>query len=320
MAGFAHRTQYAAVRGLVRALRAVPLPWARRLGSWLGVLVYSSLGIRRRVVVRQIAAAFPHLDRAGVRRVARGAYAHFGGMLVETALLPSLGRDGILDLVESEEGLDRVEAAFAAGRGVVLITGHLGNWELAGAYLGARGMPLEVIVRRMRNPYFDAYLNDTRTRAGMHVVYDADAVRHLPRAFRQGRGVAFVADQGVRGLASTFVPFFGRPAKTPRGPAVFALRFGLPAFFVAVVRQPSGRYRCVATPVAVPDTGDRDADVDATVAGFTRILEDWVRRHPDQYFWHHRRWRRQPADTPAGLRDPVLAGPPPASPASPRPS
>ena len=140
----------------------------------------------------------------------------------------------------------------------------------------------------------------------MIVVHDHDAVKRTPRAFKAGHAVAFVADQGVLGLASTYVPFFGRPAKTPRGPAVFALRFRLPTFFVAAVREASGKYRCVVTPVEIPDTGDREADVDTVVARYTAILESWVRKYPGQYFWHHRRWKRQPADTPDELRDPVL--------------
>src|SRR5687768_14361237 len=156
----------------------------------------------------------------------------------------------------------------------------------------------------MANPKFDRYLNRTRASLGVRVVYDDQAVRQTPRALRDGRLVAFLSDQGVLGLASTFVPFFGRPAKTPRGPAVFALRLKAPVVFGIAIRQPSGKYRMSFEPVTVQDTGDRDRDVDAVVAEYTKTLERWVRRAPEQYFWHHRRWRRQPPDTPEELRDP----------------
>jgi Kdo2-lipid IVA lauroyltransferase/acyltransferase len=129
-------------------------------------------------------------------------------------------------------------------------------------------------------------------------------VRRTPRSLRAGRAVAFVADQGVMGLASTFVPFFGRPAKTPRGAAVFALRFDVPVVFVVALRNPNGRYRIVVERIEAPQTGDRDRDVDAIVARFTQHLEKWVRAVPAQYFWQHRRWKRQPPDTPRELRDP----------------
>jgi KDO2-lipid IV(A) lauroyltransferase len=130
-------------------------------------------------------------------------------------------------------------------------------------------------------------------------------VRHTPRALRANRAVGFVADQGVLGLASTFVPFFGRPAKTPRGAAVFAIKFDAPVVFVAAIRQPSGKYEAIFERIEVERTGDRDRDVDAIVAAYTAVLERWVRTAPEQYFWHHRRWRRQPPDTPDALRDPT---------------
>ena len=301
-----HWIQYGIGRTMLALLGAIPFETARRVGRGLGRLAHTPFGVRRKVVERQLAGAFPEMDGVQVDRLSRDAFSHFGEVIIETALLPRLGRQGILDLFEGSEGFEGILDAKAAGKGIILITGHFGNWELAGAYVAARGVPIEVIVRRMNHPLFDSYVTRTRERAGMIVVYDHDAVRRTPRAFRDGHAVAFVADQGVLGLASTFVPFFGRPAKTPRGPAVFAMRYGLPTFFVAAVQEPSGKYRCVVTPVDIPDTGDREADVDTVVARYTAILESWVRRYPGQYFWHHRRWKRQPPDTPDELRDPVL--------------
>lgn len=301
-----HRAEYYALRSVVASLRAMPWETACAFGAQLGLLGYRPLGIRRHVVERQIAAAFPERSAQDVARIARGAYAHIGRSTIETALLPSIGQSGVLGVVESVHGFDLVESAIARGNGAILITGHLGNWELAGAYVAARGVPMDVIVRTQANPLFDAYLNETRASLGMTVVRDHEAVRRTPRSLREGRAVAFVADQGVMGLASTFVPFFGRPAKTPRGAAVFAMRYRVPTLFVAALRQPSGRYRVNIEKVPVVDTGDRDADVDGIVASYTAVLERWVRTAPEQYFWHHRRWRRQPPDTPPELRDPTL--------------
>ncbi|MEX2325426.1 MAG: lysophospholipid acyltransferase family protein, partial [Gemmatimonadaceae bacterium] len=297
--------EYGALRGLVRALGAVPWDRAGRIGAGVGAMGYRPLGVRRRVVERQIAAAFPELRPHQVTELARRSYKHLGRSAIETALLPGLGQAGVLRLVSEVENWDIVERAHAAGRGIVIVAGHLGNWELAAAYVAARGVPLDVIVRKMGNPFFDRYLNQTREQLGVNVVYDAQAVRHTPRALREGRAVGFVADQGVRGLASTFVPFFGRPAKTPRGAAVFALRFGAPVVFVAALRKPDGSYFVGFEEVAVVDTGERERDVDAVVLRFTQVLENWVRRAPEQYFWQHRRWRRQPPDTPPELRDPA---------------
>ncbi len=305
MKSLQHRAEYGALRGLVRALAAVPWDQAGRIGARIGAVGFRPLGVRRRVVERQIAAAFPELSKDEVAEMARRSYEHLGRSAIETALLPGLGQAGVLRLVSEVENWDVVERAQAVGRGIIIVAGHLGNWELAGAYLAARGVPLDVIVRKMGNPFFEKYLNQTREQIGMNVVHDAQAVRHTPRALRDGRAVAFVADQGVRGLASTFVPFFGRPAKTPRGAGVFALRFGAPVVFIAALRKSDGSYLVGFEEIPVVDTGDREKDVDGIVLRFTQVLEKWVRRAPEQYFWQHRRWRRQPPDTPPELRDPA---------------
>ncbi|MDP9279571.1 MAG: lysophospholipid acyltransferase family protein [Gemmatimonadota bacterium] len=300
----AHRAEYYAMRATIGGLRALSWDAACAFGERLGALGYRPLGIRKRVVESQIAAAFPDLRHEAVLRLARESYRHLGRTFIETALLDSLGKDGLQRLVETVEGWEEIEEVMSKGKGAVLVTGHIGNWELAGAYVAARGIPLDAIVRGMANPLFDAYINHTREVSGMTVVHDSEAVRRTPRSLRAGRAVAFVADQGVMGLASTFVPFFGRPAKTPRGAAVFALRFDTPVVFVVALRQPNGRYRIVVERIEAPQTGDRDRDVDAIVARFTQHLEKWVRAVPAQYFWQHRRWRRQPPDTPRELRDP----------------
>ncbi|MFL5502142.1 MAG: lysophospholipid acyltransferase family protein, partial [Gemmatimonadaceae bacterium] len=213
-------------------------------------------------------------------------------------------KDGVQRLVEDVVGWEEVEAVMAKGRGAVMVTGHIGNWELAGSYVAARGVPLDAIVRGMANPLFDDYVNRAREIGGMTVVHDSEAVKRTPRSLRAGRAVAFVADQGVLGLASTYVPFFGRPAKTPRGAAVFALRFEVPVIFVVALRQPNGRFRIVVERIEANRTASMDRDVDAIVTTFTEHLEKWVRLVPAQYFWQHRRWRRQPPDTPPELRDP----------------
>ena len=290
----AHRAEYAALRGTIGALSRMPWAQASAVGARLGLLGYRPFGIRRGVVERQIADSFPELGEREVRALARGAYESLGRTTVEAAILPTLGREGVLGLVDRVEGWAQVEEAMALGRGLILVAGHLGNWELGGAYIAARGVPIDAIARGQGNPLFDEYITATRTRLGMTVVHDAEAVRRTPRSIRSGRAVAFLMDQGVRGLASTFVPFFGRPAKTPRGPAVFALRLRVPVVFVAPLREPNARFRMVFERVPVHETGDRERDVDTIVATYTQVLEKWVRERPEQYFWHHRRWKHQP--------------------------
>jgi len=299
-----HRLEYLGTRIAVGALKLIGWRSASRIGGAIARFVYKPIGIRRGVVERQIAAAFPERSASEVEMIARRSYDSLGRTSIETAVLPGSTKQEILDRVERVEGWELVDTALAGGKGLIIVTGHLGNWEFGGAYFAARGVALDVVVRGMANPIFDAYLTRTRREIGMEVIHDRDAVRRTPRALRENRAIAFVSDHDALGLASTFVPFFGRPAKTPRGPAVFALRFNVPMVFVGVVRQPSSRYAILVRPVDVPRTGARDADVDAIVRRYTNMLEELVREYPSQYFWQHRRWRRQPPDTPPHLREP----------------
>lgn len=302
---FAHRLEYGALRTVVGLLRRIGLGPASAVGAGLGGLGYRPLKIRREVVERQVRAAFPELVPEEVQRIARASYANLGRTTTETALLPLYDRERIIELFEAVEGWSIVEERLARDRGLIVVTGHLGNWELGGAYLAARGLPMQAVARYMANPLFDRYLTRTRERIGLTIVHDDEAVRRVPRALRAGHAIAFLIDQGAVGLASTWVPFFGRLAKTPRGPAVFALRLGTPIVFGVALRQPSGRFRLTFEPIDSTPTGNLETDIGRIVTDYTAALERWVRRAPEQYFWHHRRWKHQRPGTPPELGEPT---------------
>ena len=301
-----HRVQYVALRGVLGALARLGFRRASDFGAAVGALGYAPLGIRRRVVERQIASAFPDWTKSRVAETGRAAYENLGRTTIEAAVLSRYGPRDILSFFDESESWRVVERAREKGKGVILVAGHLGNWELAGSYIAARGVPVEAVARQMENPLFDSFLTRTRNRLGMRIIWDGDAVRRVPRALRENGVVGFLIDQGAAGLASTWVPFFKRLAKTPRGPAVFALRFGSPVVFVAPLRKADGRFTIGFEEIPVVESGDKDRDVDKIVADYTAVLERWVRRAPEQYFWHHRRWKHQQPNTPPELGDPLL--------------
>ena len=302
---FRHRFQYAILRAVLGGVGRLGFQRASDLGARLARLGYAPFGIRRRVVETQISAAFQEWTADRVAETAKAAYENLGRTTIETAVLSRYGPSQVLELFDECPDWRVLESAMARGRGVILVAGHLGNWELAGSYIGARGANIQAVARQMENPLFDAFLNRTRRRIGLDIVWDGDAVRRVPRTLRENGVVAFLVDQGAVGLASTWVPFFGRYAKTPRGPAVFALRLQSPVIFVAPLRKANGRFTMSMEEVPVRQTGDRNADIDRIVADYTLALERWVRRAPDQYFWHHRRWKHQRPDTPKELGDPL---------------
>lgn len=299
-----HRLEYAALRGVTGALAPLGIRAGGGIGAALASLGYAPLGIRRGVTERQVAAAFPELDRKGVARIARASYRNLGRVAVEAALLSRGSARDVLDLFGPSPQWAVVEGALARGRGLILVAGHLGNWELSGAYVAARGVTVHAIARGMANPLSDAFFRRTRERLGMRIMHDRDAVRRVPRVLREGHAVGILADQATVGLASTYVPFFGRPAKTPRGAAVFALRGDVPIVLIQAVRRDDGRYEFVAEEIPVTRTANRERDIDDIILRFSQALERMVRRYPGQYFWQHRRWKHQRPGTPPELGEP----------------
>jgi KDO2-lipid IV(A) lauroyltransferase len=293
----AHHAEYMATRALATVLG--PMPWrlASAFGAGVARLGYAPLGIRRAVVDEHLRQSFPQLSSSARAQMAKEAYGNLGRTTIEATALAGASAEQVLARFDGAEGWELLEAAHAQGRGVLLVSGHVGNWEIAGAYVAARGLPIDVVARRLQNPLVDRYVQRTREQLGMTVVRDKDAVRHVPRALRENHIIALLSDNDVITVASTFVPFLGRWARTPRGPAVFALRQKVPLLFAAALRQPSGRYRFLVRPVPIPEVAAEEA-VDALVASYTRVLEDVVRAYPSQYFWQHRRWKRQPPGNP----------------------
>ncbi len=300
----AHRVEYAALRAFLATLAPLGPGGAAAVGGAIARFGYRPLGIRKGVVERQVAAAFPDATPMDVRRIARESYDNLGRVTVEGVRRAALGRDAVLAAFEDSPDWGVVEKARSLGRGVVVLGGHAGNWELMGAYIAARLGAFHAIARGIGNPFVDRYVRGVRERLGMEILHDQDAVRAVPRLLRARQAVGFLSDQAAAGLASTYVSFFGRPAKTPRGGAVFALRFGAPVIAAHAVRQPDGRYRALVEEIPVSASGDREHDVDEMMRRFSAVLERVVRENPGQYFWQHRRWKHQPPETPPHLREP----------------
>jgi KDO2-lipid IV(A) lauroyltransferase len=294
----AHRAEYVLARGLERAVSALPERVAEGLGAGAGGLVGGPLGIRREVVEANLRLAYPDAPDDWIRETAVAAYRHLGR---EAAAILRLSRLDPAEVVRRTEtrGWDEFQAAHAEGKGVILATGHYGNWEIAAAAVAARGVPISAIVKRMGNRLVDARLEALRRRLGVETIEMHQAQRQVPRVLRQGGVVGIVADQDAR-RSGVFVPFFGRPASTHRGTALFALRLGAPVFACTARRLPGRevRYEVSGFRVPVHPTGDLEADVARLTGQLAAALEADVRAAPEQYFWFHRRWKTKPPPEP----------------------
>jgi len=292
--GLKHRLEYAAYRVLRAVLTTIPEGTAVRAGALLGLFVGSVLRIRRGDVDRHLALAFPERDRRWRARTARRSYMHLGREAVMLFRMAGWSDEEMRARTRTE-GLEVIQAAVEEGVGVVILTGHLGNWEIAGAGLAARGIPLDVVGKGMANRRFEADLFETRERLGMSVIEMSDAPKGVLRSLRAGRATAIVADQNMH-RHGIFLPFFGRLAATARGPALFALRAGAPVIFGHTLRVPgwSQRYLIRAEPLEYERTGDLDADVRSLMSAYHERLEEAIRSAPEQYFWQHKRWKTRP--------------------------
>lgn len=269
-------------------------------GALLGALVRSPLGIREEVVRSNLRRAFPAADEQWIDRVAGETFRHLGRETIATLRLSTLPAAAVVERTRMR-GWEAFTRALQQGRGAILVTGHFGNWEVAAASVTARGIPMEAVMKRLRNPLLDARLEQTRRRLGIGTIEMRQAPRRVPRALAAGRVVGMVADQDAR-RAGVWIPFFGHPASTHRGPALFALRFQAPLFACAVRRLAGGHYEASLEPVAVERTDNLEADVRALTAAWTERLESAVRADPEQYFWLHKRWKTaSPAELAAGV-------------------
>ena len=274
--------------GGVRSMRpAAALPFGERLGD-----VARALGLRRAVAERNLAAAFPELDHPARSRLLRDHYRELGRVCVEYARLAELVRSPEGEVVSEVRGIEHLLRARDAGRGAILLTGHFGNFELAGAWLG-RHHPVDFVVKPLSNPGMEAWVAAERHAAGVGQIGLGVSVRGAFQALRSNRWVALLADQDAR-RHGAFVPFFGQPASTPLGPAVLALRTGAPIVMGFDERQSDGRHIIeVEPPVEIPDPHSPDAAVRLTAAHTAR-LEARIRRRPEAWFWLHRRWKTAP--------------------------
>ncbi|HUF51719.1 MAG TPA: lysophospholipid acyltransferase family protein [Longimicrobiales bacterium] len=283
-----HRIEYALFRAALSATARLGDAHAARVGEVVGAAGYP-LGIRKRVVERNLRIAFPGESEQRRERIARAAYAHLGREMMMMLRLSAVSREQLLSrtrLVNEQE----MRACYLAGRGIVSVAGHLGNWEIGAALIAARDFRIDIIAKRASNPLFYRRILAARARLGVGVIDFEAAARQGLRALRAGHVVAFGADQhaprgGVR------VPFFGREVSAYRGPALMALRTGAPMFLSLPLRRPDGVYEMGVEPIDTTPTGDLEADVLRVTAEWTRRLEEAVRQAPEQYLWHHRRWR-----------------------------
>jgi KDO2-lipid IV(A) lauroyltransferase len=298
------------MRLLGRLLARLPVRLVLALGAALGALLWA-LRIRRRVVLSNLALAFPEKTEAERREIARRTYRHFGEVVPEFLRIPALPR-AELEAMFEVEGWERVEAARASGRGVIACTGHYGNFEVLASAMTLLGTPITMISRKMGKSGANDGWRRTRAESGVEdlVVKRGETLRAATRSIKSGRVLGYVIDQNQPRRHAIFPTFFGVPAATAATPALLAIRTGAVVLFTVSFPVGPGRHRVIIEgPFEPPDTGDRERDILAFMQRLNDRLEHWVRLHPHRWYWLHRRWKTRP--------EPDVGAAPPASPPAP---
>jgi len=300
---------------LAKRARRTARVWAIRAGLWLagrlpfriawalgGLVAAAAWRLARRdraLALEHLAAAFPGWTEGERRRVARACFAHFGHSAAEVAQIRRLDAHLETYVAYAGDGEARLRAASAAGKGFIFVTGHLGNWELLARRIVRSGVPSTVIAAKSWDPRLDAMVAGFRASGGVPTLFreDAGGGRTLLRSMREGRALGILIDQDTK-VQGVFVPFFGRPAFTPRAAADLALRFGCPVFVGWSHRRgprPGDGYELhVEAMTYDAQAPDRDAEAVRLTAACTARLEQAIRATPAEWVWMHRRWRRQP--------------------------
>lgn len=290
------------VNVMLTAFQWIPLPLRRRLFAALSALFYYLVSRQRMVALHNLRLAFPEKKDEEIIKIARGVYRTIGIVAAEFFDIPKLTSENIRELVEPD-GLENLEKALAKGRGVLLFSAHFGNWELEAAAVALLVKPAVVIYRPLDSPFLESLVFHVRSAPGNKPLRKENAMLSMLRTLKKNGMLGILIDQNVDWYEGVFVDYFGRPACTTNGLALLALHSGAPVLPAYLVRLKEGRYRLVIEPeVEVIDTGDRDADVLANTQRFTRVIEDTVRKYPDQWLWIHQRWKTQRCQIPPKSR------------------
>ncbi len=295
---FRHRIEYRLAKGLVDLLCWMPHRVARACCALLAALSYRLWPRLRRVGMFNLRLAFPEWSDRERRRVLRGLFRNLGRMLADFAHFPRLNRQNIEQYI-IYDGFETYAQARDQGKGLLFLTAHFGNWELSSFAHGVYGYPCNFIVRELDNPLLDAFINHNRCLSGGRAIEKRDAAREILRAFHRGEAVGILADQNMLSAEGVFVDFLGRAACTTTAPARFARKAGVPIVFgLAIWDEKLQKYRLRFDPVEWIRREDAEEEIRVNTANFTRLIEEYVRRYPDQWLWVHRRWKTRPPGEP----------------------
>ena len=289
------RLEFMLVWTVVKLLGWPPRRVARAIGALVGSIALLLTPRLRRAGDLNLRLAFPQKTATERRQILRKLYRNLGWLLAEFCQMPGYTAQQTQSFIRYE-GLEHYLAARDQGKGVLILTGHLGAWELSSFYHSLMGYPMSIVIRRLDNPLVDNLVNHIRCLHGNQVLHKDDFARGLLGSMRRGETVGILMDTNMTPPQGAFVDFFGHSACTGSGLARVAMKTGarvLPGFLLweEATQQYVLRF---GAPLNLPTSENAEADVLAHTALFTKVIEDYIRQYPDQWLWVHRRWKTRP--------------------------
>ena len=280
----------AVVRAVMACMSLLPMSAVRAVGHGFGRCMFWVDGSHRRIALENLARAFPSRTDAERRAIAKSMFAHFGALVFELLRFGSLSHDEMKALMEVE-GVERIHAAHARGKGMFFVTGHFGYWEMQAITHPFHSPTIAVMARPLDNPKLHEWLEHLRTMTGNRVIYRQGALRRVLREISENHAVAILIDQHIHTSEAVTVDYFGRPVATTSALAALALRTGAEVIPVFTLPLPGGRYRLIYDHPVEPPPADSPDPVREFTQRCTDVLEMYVRRNPELWLWMHRRWR-----------------------------
>jgi len=275
-------------------LSAIPRKIRQQVCVALFLLFYHVSPRRRLIAIHNLKRAFPEKSMNEIINIAKGAYRNMAIVAADFAEIPKLTPENYDKLIEVE-GLEHCRKALEQNRGLLIFGGHFGNWELGAIVMSLAIKPAVIIYRPLDNPLLENLVTWVRTCTDNIPVAKDHAMRKMIRHLKQNDILGVMIDQNFSVTEGVFVDFFGRPACTTIGLALLAIHTGAPVIPGFVIRLADGRYRLpFGEAVERIETGDHEQDVLLNTQRYTRIVEDMVRRYPDQWLWLHQRWKTMP--------------------------
>ncbi len=268
----------------------LPFSWGFHFAGFIGKSAFYLLPTEKRKVVTHLKMAFPDKSEAEIVTLGARNFQNYGYTMAELALLDK--QLPKFDKLITVEGREHFDTGRAAGKGIIALTAHFGNWEILGGWLSMLGYPGSVVARKIYYDKYNELLVGVRSKMKLKTLYRDDSPREILKALKENRVVGIVADQDVSSVDGVHVNFFGKPAYTPTAPVRLAMKLGVPVIPCMIIREEGFRHKIIIEPALdLQQTGDEEKDVFANTQKWVSIQEKYIREYPHLWVWNHKRWK-----------------------------